>query len=57
VRIGAFGTAAEAADSDFALYRSLPAMLYPQTDRITVTCPAGSGISAYCKRYGIPTNE
>ena len=54
LRIGAFGTAAEAADSGFEVYRSMPAILYPKAENITVTCPPDSQISAYCKKYGIP---
>ena len=53
LRIGAFGTAAEAADSGFEVYRSMPAVLYPKAENITVTCPPASKISAYCKKYGI----
>ena len=54
LRIGAFGTAAEAADSGFDLYQSMPAILYPKAENITVTCPPNSKISAYCQKYGIP---
>ena len=57
LRIGAFGTAAEAADSVFEVYRKMPAVLYPKAENITVTCPPNSKISAYCKKYGIPTKE
>lgn len=53
LRIGAFGTAAEAVDSGFEVYRSMPPILYPKTENITVSCPPGSRISAYCKKYGI----
>ena len=53
LRIGTFGTAAEAEDSGFEIYRSMPAILYPKAENITVSCPAGSKISAYCKKYGI----
>ena len=55
--IGTFGTAAEAADSGFEVYRKMPAILYPKAENITVTCPPDSKISAYCKKYGIPTGE
>jgi hypothetical protein len=54
LRIGTFGTAAEAEDSGYELYRSMPSVLYPKADRISVSCPRGSKISAYCKKYGIP---
>ena len=53
LRIGAFGTAAEAADSGFELYQSMPAILYPKAENITVTCQPGSKVSRYCKKYGI----
>lgn len=55
LRIGAFGTAAEAEDSGFDVYKSMPKILYPRAERITVTCPPNSKISAYCQKYGIPT--
>ena len=54
LRIGAFGTAAEAADSGCELYQSMPAILYPKAENITVTCQPGSKVAAYCKEYGIP---
>lgn len=54
LRIGVFGTAAEAEDSGCDLFRSLPSALYPKADHIRVSCPPGSRISAYCKKYGIP---
>ena len=57
LRIGAFGTAAEAADSGFELYQSMPAILYPKAENITVACPPNSRISAYCKKYGIPSKK
>lgn len=53
LRIGAFGTAAEAKDSGFDIFRSMPSAVYPKADRITVSCPPDSKISAYCKQYGI----
>ena len=53
LRIGAFGTAAEAADSGFDIFRSMPSALYPKADRVQISCPSGSKISAYCKKYGI----
>ena len=54
LRIGAFGTAAEAADSGFELYQSMPAILYPKAENFTVTCQPDSKVAAYCKEYGIP---
>ena len=54
LRIGTFGTAAEAADSGFELYQSMPAILYPKAENITVTCQPDSKVAAYCKEYGIP---
>lgn len=57
LRIGAFGTAAEAKDSSFELYRSMPSVLYPKAENIMVTCQPNSKVAAYCKVYGIPTGE
>ena len=54
LRIGAFGTAAEAKHSGFEVYRKMPAVLYPQAENITVTCQPGGKVSQYCKEYGIP---
>ena len=53
LRIGTFGTAAEANDSGFDVFKSLPSILYPKPERITVSCPMGSTVSAYCKKYRI----
>ena len=53
LRIGAFGTAAEAADSGFRVYQSMPAILYPKAENITVTCQPGGKVSRYCREYGI----
>ena len=54
LRIGTFGTAAEAADSGFELYQSMPAILYPKAENITISCQSGGKVSQYCKEYGIP---
>ena len=54
LRIGAFGTAAEAVDSGFEVYRKMPTVLYPEAENITVTCQPDSKVAAYCKEYGIP---
>lgn len=54
LRIGAFGTAAEAQDSGFERFRSLPAAVCPKPENITISCPPNSKISAYCRQYGIP---
>lgn len=54
LRIGAFGTAAEAQDSGFEVFRSTPKVLYPKAKNITVTCQPGGKVSQYCKEYGIP---
>ena len=53
LEIGTFGTEAESFDSDYDIYKSLPANLYPKKERITVSCPADSKISDYCREYGI----
>lgn len=57
LRIGTFGTEAEAADSCFEIYRSMPSILYPSAGNITVTCRSESKVAAYCKAYGIPMGE
>lgn len=54
LRIGTFGTAAEAKDSGNHIYRSMPAIVYPKAENITVTCQPNSRVAAYCREYGIP---
>ena len=54
LRIGAFGTAAEARHSGFEVYQKMPAVLYPKAENITVTCQPGGKVYQYCKEYGIP---
>ena len=54
LRIGTFGTAAEAQHSGFEVYQKMPAVLYPKAENITVACQPGSKVAAYCKEYGIP---
>lgn len=54
LRIGAFGTAAEAQNSGFEVFRKMPAAVYPKAENITVTCQSGGKVSQYCKEYGIP---
>ena len=54
LRIGTFGTAAEARHSGFEVYQKMPAVLYPKAENITVTCQPDSKVAAYCKEYGIP---
>ena len=53
LRIGAFGTAAEARHSGFEVFQKMPAVLYPKAENITVTCQSGGKVSQYCKEYGI----
>lgn len=53
LRIGTFGTASEAQHSGFEVFRKMPAVLYPKTENITVTCQPGGKVSQYCKEYGI----
>ena len=57
LRIGAFGTAAEAQHSGFEVYQKMPAVLYPKAENITVTCMPDSRVAAYCKKYNIPMGE
>ena len=54
LRIGVFGTAAEAQNSGFEVFQKMPAVLYPKAENITVTCQPGGKVSQYCKEYGIP---
>ena len=51
--IGTFGTELEAKDSDIEVYNSMPSILYPQKEKLTVTCPKDSKVYRYCKKYGI----
>lgn len=53
LEVGAFGTELEAKDSDIAVYNSMPSILYPKKENLTVTCPKESKVSSYCKKYGI----
>ena len=57
LRIGVFGTAAEAKDSGFELLRKMPAVVCPKAENITVTCMPDSKVAAYCKKYNIPMGE
>jgi len=53
LEVGAFGTELEAKNSDIAVYNSMPSILYPKKEKLTVTCPKESKVSSYCKKYGI----
>lgn len=53
LEVGAFGTELEAKDSDIEIYKSLPFVVYPKKETLTVTCPKDSKVSSYCKKYGI----
>ena len=53
LEVGAFGTELEAKDSDIAVYNSMPSILYPKKEKLTVTCPKDSKVYRYCKKYGI----
>ena len=53
LEVGAFGTELEAKDSDIEVYNSMPSILYPHKEKLTVTCPKDSKIYRYCKKYGI----
>ena len=53
LRIGTFGTAAEAQHSGFEVFQKMPSVLYPKAENITVTCQPDSKVAAYCKEYGI----
>jgi hypothetical protein len=43
----------EAKDSDIEVYNSMPSILYPKKEKLTVTCPKDSSVSDYCQKYGI----
>ncbi len=53
LEVGTFGTELEAKDSDIEIYKSMPSIVYPKKETLTVTCPKESNISNYCKKYGI----
>ena len=53
LEVGAFGTELEAKDSDIEVYNSMPSILYPKKEKLTVTCIKDSKVSSYCKKYGI----
>ena len=53
LEVGAFGTELEAKDSDIAVYSSMPSILYPKKEKLTVTCPKESKVSSYCNKYEI----
>lgn len=53
LEVGAFGTELEAKDSDIEVYNSMPSILYPKKENLTVTCPKESNVSSYCNKYEI----
>ena len=53
LEVGAFGTELEAKDSDIEVYNSMPSILYPKKENLTVTCHKYFNVSNYCKKYGI----
>ena len=53
LEVGVFGTELEAKDSDIDVYNSMPSILYPKKEKLTVTCPKDSKVYRYCKKYGI----
>ena len=57
LEVGAFGTELEAKDSDIEIYNSMPSILYPKKEKLTVTCPKDSKIYRYCKKYGINVSD
>ena len=57
LEVGVFGTELEAKDSDIEVYNSMPSILYPKKEKLTVTCPKDSNISNYCKKYEINTSD
>ena len=57
LEVGAFGTEWEAKDSDIEVYNSMPSILYPKKEKLTVTCPKDSNVYSYCKKYGINVSD
>ena len=57
LEVGAFGTELEAKDSVIEVYNSMPSILYPKKEKLTVTCPKDSKIYRYCKKYGINVSD
>ena len=53
LEMGAFGIEAEAKDSDYEVYKSMPSAVYPKAERLVVSCPTESNVYRYCKKYGI----
>lgn len=53
LEVGAFGTELEAKDSDIEVCNSMPSILYPKKEKLTVTCPKESNVSSYCNKYEI----
>ena len=53
LEVGAFGTELEAKDSDIEVYNSMPSILYPKKENLTVTCHKYFNVSNYCKKCGI----
>lgn len=57
LEIGAFGTEAEAKDSDNEFYKSMPSAVYTKAERLTVSCATESNVYRYCKKYGINVSD
>ena len=53
LEVGVFGTELEAKDSDIEVYNSMPSIIYPKKENLTITCHKDSNISNYCKKYKI----
>ena len=53
LEVGVFGTEPEAKNSDIEVYNSMPSIIYPKKETLTVTCPKDSNSSNYCKKYEI----
>lgn len=53
LEVGAFATELEAKDSDIEVYNSMPSILCPKKEKLTVTCPKESNVSSYCNKYEI----
>ena len=51
---GVFGTKAEANDTDYEIYKTMPDCIYTLPNELLVRAHANSGVIDYCKKYGIP---
>ena len=51
---GVFGTKAEAEDSKYDAFKTMPDILYVKPEKLLVRGLKNSSVEEYCKKYGIP---